>query len=287
MAHNNKSRKIYLGLLICLLPVQLWAEENDITPSSSIYFSAGLDTLENTNLQVQINLELSGFQQISAGYAETTSTNTQSNSSQRFVGLATSPYETFSMGTEFSIWGKEQVLETRSLRSDIFINLDSWSLSASPELNVVTIFYGTNNSKSRDIYAKGLSLSANYYGFENYFAGFNVYQNKFADYPFLDNEKIRDAVFSRISTGTQLLMSGLEENHSRFSIGRFFNWGSLEFNWMKSKTSFIDSNTYIKSLLIDIQVNKTISLSIISSQQTSSDDSDTIYSIDIGSSIYW
>ncbi|MDH3327476.1 MAG: hypothetical protein OEM38_12275 [Gammaproteobacteria bacterium] len=270
-----------------LTPSLLFAIDNDTAPSSSITISTGRDSDNNINRQIQLFKELSSYQQISAGYGESTSDTSLLNTTQQFVSIATDPYKTFSIGAEYSFWGKSRALETRALKSDLFVNINEWGFSFSPQLNVAT-FYSENGNSKFDLYSQGASFSANYYGLENYFFSANYYINRFSDDPFsLSDQAQKDLVIDRVSESAQLLMSGLEKYYTGASLGRFFDWGSVEISWAESKSAFVEGKNHTTSILLDYEVNKRLSLNIIAARLTSSTDSYSLNSVDIGLTVQW
>ena len=256
-----------------------FADDAEISPTSSAALSLGIDSDQNKNRQLQLNIELAQYQQLSAGYGDSLL-----NTSQYYIGIATSPYEAFSVGAEYSQWGKNNGLEIRSLQSDIYINSDQWSFSLSPQINVVT-FYGNDTSIKYDLYSQGITLSTSYYGFEQYFISANYYINRFADDPFfMRTQTSKDLVISRISESAQLLMAGLEKHHEGISAARLFNWGSIEIDWTQSSAALVEEKTQTFSLIIDYQLSKRLTLSVITSQQSSANNT-VLNSIDLGIAI--
>jgi len=286
--------KLFFKYCLCLLLIsteKLLAEEQNDTPVFSVNLSLGVDSDNDKNQHFHFFLELPGQHQLSMGYGKSISNIELLNTTQQFISIATNPYETFSIGVDYSFWGKEKSLETRSLRNDLYLNLDYWSFSLSPQLNVVT-FYGLNGTSKFDLYARAATVTATYYGFENLFLGVDYYNNRFADDPFFfENQVPVSVVAQRLSTSAQLLMTSLERYRGGISVGYFFSWGSMELDWNQSNAWFINSRSYTTSLIIDYQLNKNLAFNLILSNQRSKADADLVSndlnSLDIGMSIYW
>ena len=265
------------------------AEEIDTPPVSSITLNMGQDTDKNINRQLQLNIELTNYHQISTGYGDSTSSLSLFNTSQYFIGLATNPYNSFSIGTEYNQWGKNNGLEVRTLKSDVFINLSQWSFSLSPQISIAT-FYGNgeNTSKTSNLDSKGISISASYYGFKQYFFGANYFVNQFEENLFFTQDQVlTNFTLSRISESAQLLISGLEKHHEGISAGRFFDWGSIEIDWIQSQAALVANKSNTTSLIIDYQLTNQLSLSLIASQQRLSGDNSALNALDLGLTIYW
>lgn len=291
MSHMRPIILISITTCYLLIPLISCADDEDLKTDSSISYNFGSDTDDNTNQQVQLNIELPGFQQLAAGYSKSSSDTSILNTSQQFISIATSPYETVSIGTEYSFWGKENSLETRSFKSDIVVNYDSWSISLSPQLNIVS-FFGENGDNKFDLYSQAASISVNYFGFDNYFIGANYYSNRFADDPFFfTNQTQKNTVLSLVSESAQLLMSSLEKYHSGLSVGRLFHWGShwgsAEISWSESKTSFNPVKIHTTSLFTSLELSKRFNLNLSVTRQSSSIDSDPLFSFDTGIEIHW
>ena len=274
-----------------ILLISQFSFAEDISPISSASVSLGTDTDNNQSRQVQLNAELAQYQQISAGYGYSTSNTSLLNTSQFFIGVATSPYEPFSLGTEYSKWGKDNGLEIRNLQTNLFINFNQWSLSLSPQISIVT-FYGNGvgviGSGEYNLYSQGVSISSTYYGFEQYFLGINYFRNQFADDPFfLKTDTLKELALNQISESAQLLMSGLEKHHEGISIGRFFNWGSVEIDFSQSQAALVNHKSNTLSFIIDYELTKKFNFSLISSRQTSNVSADALYGVDFGLSISW
>ena len=286
-------------LTALLLYIPLYSLAEDILPLmdnvSSVSTSLGIDSDKNLNRQLQINIELPRYQQISAGYGNSVSSSSLLNTSQFFIGAATNPYEPFSLGAEYSKWGKDKGLEIRNLQTDLFINFEQWSLSLSPQISIVT-FYGNGaeviDSGKYDLYSQGVSISSTFYGFEDYFIGFNYFRNQFADDPFFfKTDTLKELALDQISESAQLLMTGLEKHHEGMSIGRFFSWGSVEIDFSHSKAALVDAQSNTFTFIIDYELTKQFSLNLITSRQTATSnalpDNSVFYAADFGFSMNW
>jgi len=262
------------------------ATEQTIKPTSSVAMSIGTDSLQNRSRQFQLNIEFSTYHQISAGYGDLRSTASSLNTNQYYFGVATSPYEKYSAGIEYSKWGKNKKLEIESLQTDLYANYANWSIGLSPQINRVWLY--ANNGNSYGVSSKGISISANYYGVDPYFFGFNVLENKITNNTrFLETPALREIALRRLSVSAQLLISGLEKDHQGVSIGRYFQWGSLELEWTKSNAALVDFQTDTRSFILDYQLTTNFSLNLIASQQISNASSKPLQAIDLGISAYW
>ncbi len=259
---------------------------SDFSPSSSVSLTTGTDSDQNKNNLLQLNIELKGFQQINAGFGDSTSQVSALNTTQYYAGLASNPYNTFSAGIEYSKWGKNESLNIENLKTDFFTNTENWSFSISPQISTLSIY--ANNGKQYNIRSKGLSLSATYYGVDQYFFSVNALQNEISDAArFLDTPALTELALSRIPVNAQLLISGIEKNRQGFSAGRFFHWGSIELDWTQSQAELFDDQYRTLSLIVDYQLSTRFDLFLISSRQASDNSKTPLRAIDLGIAINW
>ena len=272
---------LFSYLIVCIFSSPLSADELEFPPLSYFYISAGNDNNNNRNIQLQLNIELEKHQQISAGLGKFLSDDAELDTTQKFIGIATNPYDSYSLGANYNIWGKTNALETKTIDIELFMNFEQWGISINPQVHKAT-FYNTDDSKKIDAFSKAISFASTYYGYKNYFIGLNYYINQYNDSFVLNDQKL-----TQISTIAQLLMSSLEKQRLGLILGHFFSWGSLEVNLTQSKASFLEGKTNTISFIADYQLTNQLNLNLITTRQTSSIDDDSLHAIDIGIGFNW
>lgn len=265
-----------------------------IPPSNNLSVAYGVDNEENQNFYLSLAKELKNHAQINMGYSYSQSQASAPSTYQYNAGIATSPYELLSLGTEINSWGKEQVLTTQSLRADIAVNLENWGLTVSPQFNSI-ILYPESGTGDLNISSKGLTLSMGYYGFDYVYFRANYYGSTFTSNPIShDTPVLRTLVLDRLSSHTQTLVSSLEKSHISLSVGTFFENLTVELNWTKSESAFInditsqpEDITHSFTVFLDRPITDATAINVSLATQSTDNNSDRINAVELGLSYDW
>jgi len=270
-----ESRYLLTTLLIILFSSISVAEEFDdeISTLSTLSLNNTHDDYGNNDTNLFVDLELPSHQHIQFSYGESVASDDLSNTRQIGIGISTDPYDTFSMGSELSYWGESGLLESHTLRTDLSINLESLSVTYSPQLSVVSIYLDVAPHQI-DIYALGNEFSLNYFGISDYSFSASYFINNFGNTSTNNIIKRRiEALDGRILSNRVQLLTSLENNRIQLGMARYVNWGSLGIDWYYSNFAFVDSSSTNTIFTINYNINKTIGLGLGYGLQTSSGDS--------------
>ncbi len=276
-------------LIILFSSIGVASEFDDEMPTSStLSLSNNYDyNYGNNDTNLFVDLEIPSHQHLQFSFGKSTTSDNLSNTRQIGVGISTDPYNSFSMGSELSYWGKSGLLESRTFRTDLSINLESLSVTYSPQLSVVSIYLDVAPHQI-DIYALGNEFSLNYFGISDYSFSASYFINNYGNTSTSNTiERRIEALDGRIFSSRVQLLTSLEDNRIQLGIARYLNWGSLGIGWYYSNFAFVDSSSTNTIFTVDYNINKTIAIGIGYGIQTSSEDNSTFNTVNTALYVSW
>ncbi len=291
---------VIFGVWFILLSTNTTAVANEIPmnefetesamPVSSLFAAVRLDSYSNQDKQLSINYELPQFQQLSFTYINSQSAQSDLDTIQYNLGVSSSPYERLTVGGEYQYWGKKEALETRSLSTELTLNLEHWSFSITPQINITTFHINLRNIKTFDLNSLSTNYSVSYYGWDHFFINAHYYESRFNNGSRV-LERSRDSIQAqlsrRLSLTTQTLASGLERSRKSLSASYLFSRLSVSAGITKSTTAIIKSESTTVSGSMNYPLTPQIEINLGTGLQTSSNTSKSITFYDIGFAYYW
>ena len=259
---------------------------------STLSLNVTHDEYENTDLGLFIDWELPTHQRIHFNYNKSLSEDEYPDTQQISLGISTDTYDTFSLAMELDYWGNGDYIETRSLRSELTLNTEDWSLAYSPQLSIVSIDMSLLQvrqgverlTNELNLYSLGHQFSISYLGFENYLLLAKYFRNKFSET--LTNQS-KNSLGKRITVPKFSQLSNLEKSRIEFGISRFFSWGSIGVDWLYSDYEFLDDTSALTLLGLDYMITESISITFSAGAQISSTDNSTSNLFGTSLNFYW
>jgi len=292
-----KKLLLLLFIMLVLITTLLHANELDeeIDTLSTFGVNNGYDESGNHDFGFVVDWQLPSYQHIFINYGKSNSSDSLLNTIQYTFGLSTNRYEAFSLGAEYSYWGKYGALETRTLKTPMTINRENWSFELAPQLIIATIFLDPDLiSASRqqsdaiqlairaikeisieqyDVKGFGNQIRLSYFGLDNYSFSASYYISRFGPTP-LDNTSagLKGLIDRTIPITATSLAQSLEKERRQLSVDRFFNWGSLGFNWSRSEFAIVDGTASNIAFNMNFEITEALFVGIDLGRQTYSED---------------
>lgn len=234
-------------LVNCLFFLSSWlltpelARADDLgpPPESSFSIGAGYDSDKNQDYRFLLDVEFSNFQRLTIFYSQIE--NSIDDFSTRYYSLstATSIYETISLEAAFDYAKSNKSFESNQLSGTVNFSATNWNISVSPQLSATTFYLNLNRINNFDVVAKGILLSASYFGFEQTYFSVSLFKNSF----FKKSSFLRNAVSNALNTNAtrsefinnqvKTLGSNLADEQFSLTFGRYVSWGgSLDLTWI-------------------------------------------------------
>ena len=288
------------GILFVLLSISAVAVANEIQMSefetestittSSLVAAVSIDSNNNMNKQLSIDYELPQLQHLGFTYINSQSYQSDLDTIQYNFGVSSSLYELLAVSGEYQYWGKKGALETRSLSTELSLNLENWSFSITPQINIVTFYINSRDVNAFDLNSFSTNYSVSYYGWDHFFISADYYENHFKNASFLldrNRDSIQTRLSRRLSLTTKTLASGLEHSRKSLFASYLFSRVSISAGITKSTTSIIQSESTTTNGSLSYPFTQQIEINFGAGFQTYSEISGGIIFYDIGFTYYW
>lgn len=197
------------------------------------------------------------------------------------VGVSSDPLDLLTLAIKAEDWGQEDEILTRSLEGDALLRSGGWQFGLGLRMRSIEIFLQPPltfaGEDSAEINSEGIEYSIGVQASENLYVGANYFNNNYSrDLGFLDEPVIvRDIIALDPTTSvTFSLAAGLQEEGGGFNASVFTDWGSVNFDYLRSVSAVDGEDAALARAGIDVDIASSTTLQLGAGLQSSDDDDD-------------